>query len=57
MELVRALALRPQTAWLAEMTAEGHDHCALPRPHRAPNKPVVEPKTKGAAISFGRGNA
>jgi hypothetical protein len=47
MELVRALALRPQTAWLAGLTAMGHRDCALPRPAPSPHNRTVEPKTEG----------
>jgi type III restriction enzyme len=50
MELVRALALAPQTAWLAGMTGLGHRHCALLRPSPALQNRMVEPKTQGTAI-------
>jgi hypothetical protein len=52
MELVRALARAPQTAWLAEMTAPGAPSL---RPSPSPQNRLVEPKTKGTTtFPFGR---
>jgi hypothetical protein len=56
MEPVRALA-RAATAWLRGMTAEGHDHCALPRPLTEPQNRMVEPESWGHSdFPFGRGH-
>jgi hypothetical protein len=52
MELVRALALRPETAWLAGMTALGHCHCARPRPRVAPGNGLASRNDSAGALSL-----